>query len=413
MKRWLSLVLILAVLLSCLAACQTSEQTPEQTPDDPTPDAGGEDQPTDDPTAPEEDVDPITVGEGAVMVKTKYTKDDVVVADIIATDAPYGADPSGKTDSTTAIQNALYAVEDLGGGVVYLPAGDYLVTRTIFVPAGVVLQGDWQDPNGVKNPEYGTVIIAKPEPLSAKEQKSRSSNPLIYMDGKCGLIGLTFYYPEQNIADPIPYGYTVYGEAPRIAALRDITMINSYRGVGVGAMLTSTHELMQNESLRICALDTAMEMYRSSEVGYTVDVSISPSYWINAGRGWACPDADALRAYCKENTLGLVFNDLDDEDFSTLYIEGCRTAIYMPSTPDVPQGFWGLIYDITIKDCMYGIVAEELCSSIGTVIAKAEIDADKKAIVNSSGGGSMKLAGITLTGKGGICISFPCQGFFS
>ncbi len=398
-KRLLALLLALTMLTGSLMACHPADVVP----DDPTPDEDGEDQTPDTPEQPDVSPDPVTFGEGAVMVKTKYTADDVVVADIIATDAPYNADPTGKTDSTTAIQNALYAVEELGGGVVYLPAGDYLVTRTIFVPAGVVLQGDWQDPVGVKNPEYGTVIIAKPQPLSAKELRSRASNPLIYMDGKCGLIGLTFYYPEQNIKEPVPYGYTVYGEAPRIAALRDITMINSYRGVGVGAMQTATHELMQNESLRICALDTAMEMYRSSEVGYTVDLRVSPSYWIEAGRGWGCSDAAALRKYCKENTLGLVFNDLDDEDFSTLYFEGCRTAIYMPSTPDVPQGFWGLMYDITIKDCMYGIVAEELCPSIGTVIAKAEIDADKKAIVNSSGGGSMKLSGITLTGHGKIC----------
>ncbi|MBQ7337528.1 MAG: hypothetical protein IJW40_11870 [Clostridia bacterium] len=394
MKRWLITILTLLLTLGMLISCQNEEQIPDDPGEDETP--GEDNTPTDSST-------PVTIGEGAVMVATKYTTDDVVVADIIATDAPYSADPTGKTDSTTAIQNALYAVEDLGGGVVYLPAGEYLVTHTVFVPAGVVLQGDWQDPNTTDAPEYGTVILARPEPLSEKEVRSRASNPLFYMDSKCGMIGLTFYYPEQNIAEPVPYGYTIYGEAPRIAALRDITMINSYRGVGVGAMQTTTHELMQNESLRICALDTAIEMYRSSEVGYTVDVCISPSYWIEAGRGWGCSDPDTLREYCKENTMGLVFNDLDDEDFSTLYIEGCRTAIYMPSTPDVPQGFWGLIYDVTIKDCMYGIVAEELCSSIGTVIAKADIDADKKAIVNSSGGGSMKLCGITLTGQGEIC----------
>ncbi len=389
---WIRVIAVL-LLMGTLCACQPS--TPPA--DDPT----GEDVPPDPPQTPDTS-DPVTVGEGATMVKTLYTADDVVVADVIATEAPYHADPTGKSDSTKAIQDALYAVEELGGGVVFLPAGQYLVTRTVFVPAGVVLQGDWQDPTTTDDPKYGTIILAKPAPLKKSQMENRAENPLFYMDGKCGMIGLTFYYPEQNIADPIPYGYTIYGEAPRIAALRDITMINSYRGVGVGTMMTTAHELMQNESLRICALDTAIEMYRSSEVGYTVDVMISPSFWIEAGCGFACKDADALRAYCKQNTMGLVFNDLDDEDFSTLYIEGCRTAIYLPSTPDVPQGFWGLIYDVTIKDCMYGIVAEELCGSIGTVIAHAEIDADKKAIVNSSGGGSMKLCGIKLTGKGKV-----------
>jgi hypothetical protein len=40
----------------------------------------------------------------------------------------YGADPTGAADSTTAIQNAINAAQSAGGGVVYFPAGTYLVT---------------------------------------------------------------------------------------------------------------------------------------------------------------------------------------------------------------------------------------------------------------------------------------------
>ena len=41
----------------------------------------------------------------------------------------YGADPSGARDSTTAIQNAINAAAAAGGGVVFLPAGTYLVAH--------------------------------------------------------------------------------------------------------------------------------------------------------------------------------------------------------------------------------------------------------------------------------------------
>jgi hypothetical protein len=40
----------------------------------------------------------------------------------------YGADPTGASDSTAAIQNAINAAQSAGGGVVYFPAGTYLVT---------------------------------------------------------------------------------------------------------------------------------------------------------------------------------------------------------------------------------------------------------------------------------------------
>ena len=43
------------------------------------------------------------------------------------TEAPYNADPTGTSDSTVAIQNAINDAGAAGGGVVFLPAGTYLV----------------------------------------------------------------------------------------------------------------------------------------------------------------------------------------------------------------------------------------------------------------------------------------------
>jgi hypothetical protein len=42
--------------------------------------------------------------------------------------ATYGADPTGASDSTVAIQNAIDAAASAGGGVVYLPTGNYLIS---------------------------------------------------------------------------------------------------------------------------------------------------------------------------------------------------------------------------------------------------------------------------------------------
>ena len=97
---WLKAVLLLlALMLICSAAlsCRNtqqpgvpddSEQTPD-TPDDPdAPDDPDQPDKPDDPQPSPGTADPVTVGEGAVMVATKYTADDVVGADIIATEAP-------------------------------------------------------------------------------------------------------------------------------------------------------------------------------------------------------------------------------------------------------------------------------------------------------------------------------------
>lgn len=45
----------------------------------------------------------------------------------VVTEAPYNADPTGATDAGPAIQQAIKAASDAGGGVVYIPSGDYLI----------------------------------------------------------------------------------------------------------------------------------------------------------------------------------------------------------------------------------------------------------------------------------------------
>lgn len=53
----------------------------------------------------------------------------------------FGAVGNGVTDDGTAIAAAMAAVEAAGGGVVYLPAGDYLITAPLALKDGVVLRG--------------------------------------------------------------------------------------------------------------------------------------------------------------------------------------------------------------------------------------------------------------------------------
>ena len=57
-----------------------------------------------------------------------------------------GADPSGATDATASIQGAIDEAEAAGGGVVYLPAGDYRIDGELRIDgSGVVLRGAGPD----------------------------------------------------------------------------------------------------------------------------------------------------------------------------------------------------------------------------------------------------------------------------
>ena len=433
MKKLLSLLLAALMLMSMLASCGTpgpggdTTDDPSKEPtadpstnpsDDPT--GSPSDEPAAEPSGPEgdrpvgthADAEPqrseyelVTAAghnDGPYLVKTVYKTEYTVVADVIATDAPYRADPTGTQDSTLSIQAALDACAGAGGGTVFLPVGEYLVTDTIDVPAGVVLQGDWQDPDLTDTPAYGTVILADLPTLEGDEIYDPEAKPLfnLLVDTSCNssLIGLTVYYPEQDENDIKPYGFTVYSEFPRMVTLRDLTFINSYRGIGAAlGDEHGYHELLQIENVRMTALSQGYRARNSSEVGYTVDLRISPRYWRYASEKYACDDIEAVRAYCRENLVAMEFDSLDLNQYTDLFIGTSHTAMLFRG------GFWGVFYGLEIKDAAYGVVAESMSSQNGVVIANATIEADEYAVLNHSvSAGVIKLTDVETPGKGSI-----------
>ncbi|MCQ2424915.1 MAG: glycoside hydrolase family 55 protein [Lachnospiraceae bacterium] len=328
------------------------------------------------------------------LIKTVYPTEETVVATVIATE-DCGADPTGEKDSTSAIQKALTNCGSLGGGTVFLPAGRYLVSSSISIPSGVTLRGDWQDPDTTPNPEYGTIIIAKPK-AKVTAAATRSENALIRLNPCSGAVGLTVYYPEQKADKPVRQGYTfLVGQAGE-ATIENVTLINSYRGIGVGPEY-EWHELMQIRHVRMCALETGLEMHHSSDVGCTCDVKISPAYWLSAGCGFDCENAADLRATCMKDATGIILGDLDDETLSELYVEGCKTGIEFTTLAE--RTFWGVIYGLDIVNCGVGMDVKSISGGNTALIANARIEGTEAAVINRVERTPLRFADVTLKGK--------------
>ena len=264
MKPFISRRIRLCILMLCLmllgCGC-TPVPSPEQNPpQEPQPPQQDPETPGEQPSAPK--APKYTGYDTPCIVETLYTEQNIV-ADMVVTDKRFQADPTGQEDATKAINAAIAAVYAKGGGTVYLPAGQYKVTETIKVLPFVSLVGDYNakaatDGSG----EYGTVILAYPESVDA------DFPALFEIGGSAGVCGLTVYYPEQDINDVKPYGYTVYGERPRMVMLRDLTFINSYQGIGacLGGE-SNTHELLQVENVRMTVLSMGYRATLSREIG--------------------------------------------------------------------------------------------------------------------------------------------------
>ncbi len=259
------------------------------------------------------------------LVQTRYPAEDQVVADFDAT--AYGADPTGAKESTRAIQDALYDCYDAGGGTVWLPAGSYRVTDTLEVHAFCTLRGDRRDPDHGQG-SYGTVVVADLPP-------GDDGPALFRVGGSAGVMGVTTYYPRQRANDPVPYNYTfeIPGGAwigPQnymMATVSDVTMLNSYRGIGISTMPSDSgsapgsgqvHESSTIRNVKGTALLEGARAYNGADVGTWENVVLSNAYWADAGAAYHAPDRATLDAWTRAHGTGFALGDLEWEQLSGL-----------------------------------------------------------------------------------------------
>ena len=335
-----------------------------------------------------------------VIVNTVYPTQDAVVADIIATEAPYYVDSTGQTDCTAGLQRALDDCARSGGGTVFLPAGRYLITGHLYIRPFVTLRGDWQDPD--EGTDYGTVIVARPE---STEEKTPA---LFDVGGSAGAVGLTVWYPDQSIDDVKPYPYTFYVNGKRdymLHTLKNITLLNSYRGIGLCSLceegVYQCHEMTTLENVKGTCLKEGLNSYNSADVDVYKTVSIENRYWTEAGEAYNAPPAEALKAYTRQNATGFVLGDLEWPEISDVRISDCAYGIHLKK--GIRVQFNGSFYRLDIRRCDYAFYAEEDSvwsrgANWGVSVAESVLEGCKSAVCYQ-GDAVFELHNVKLLGK--------------
>lgn len=355
---------------------------------------------------------------------------EIVYADyVISTNI---ADPTGVKDSTNVIASTLKRCGENGGGTVYLPKGTYRISSNIYIPPFTYLKGDYADPDNENfSGDYGTVIIADVEAakkekrsqyLADKDDQYANFPALFTVGGSAGVDGLTIYYPNQNTDKVIPYPYTFEipsfagpgGSVNHMAAtIKNITMINSYKGVCASVTAaadgySAANEVLHLENIKGTCLYNGFQLYNSSDVGVIKDIKLSPLYWFGASSKYdfiTLPDYETLISWQKEYGVGMLLGDLEWDTFTNINVESYRIGVrifdglrrYIAGQPEIY--FIGQFYGLYIDDCFTGLRVDNLFTNFGVNITDGYISGEQYAINDCyTGTSKIQLLGVETKG---------------
>ncbi len=258
------------------------------------------------------------------------TKLDAVDAPVITYNVKdFGAKGDGKTDDTMAIQQALYAADEIGGGVVYAPSGNYVVKGHLYVPTGVQLRGDWQNP--LKNKGFkGTVLMAY------ADRGTVDAPAFINCDLRGTLSHIAIWYPEQKADDIQPYPWTIQNQSGSFSVY-NITLYNSYRGIKMGKGSSGTQMI---ENVYATVLSRGFELGCNFDLPRYHNIYFTPDTWANSGLNNA-PSGNklnTLKNYLINNLEGLRSGRIDGLSMYNINIDYAKYGIYFDDEAIIEPG---------------------------------------------------------------------------
>ena len=347
-------------------------------------------------------------------IKTVYSTKDWVISDFVVTDPMFGAKAEPGFDNRAAFQAAIDAAYESGGGVVYIPAGNYEFHSTqigiksvrvrqgtsenkkdfnyeyvLRLHPGVQLRGDWAAPESNNGMVLGTILevrVGKNAPNYDGSVKSwwndsqagnalRTTHPstadrFIEMNAGTGVTNLSIWYPEQNINDVKPYPWTLFQTQGNCATIEHVTLVNSYNGFN-----SAPSELHYVLDSYITALNKGIEVHVCTDIGRIENVSISPEYWAKSGLPGA-PTLAELTAYTKANSVGFQMHRSDWEYISYLHISGYKTGIWIGREPGFADAPNAQLYEVHVDNCENGLYVEDV-NPYGILISNSSFGAAK------------------------------------
>ncbi len=209
----------------------------------------------------------------------------------VVTDAPWKANGRGEEDDAPAVQKAPAQAGKDGGGIVFVPGGNYVIRDLLVVPSGVELRGVYDVPHHTVG--GGSMLHVYP-----------GTKPSVALLARAGLRGLTFNYPEQSAGNWKEYPFLIQGQGDDLYII-DVNCGNPYQLLDLKTKRCDRHYV---DYLSGSPLRTGVAVGGGSSDGQVRNVMFNTHYWtrvVGGNRFFASSTArsafNAVWGYQKEN----------------------------------------------------------------------------------------------------------------
>jgi hypothetical protein len=301
---------------------------------------------------------PLNLPKPSAFPDVSYTRHAPTCANLyVVTDAPFNAVGDSVSDATAAIQAALTQAGKDGGGVVFVPPGQYKLLGTLTVPSNVELQGAV---------EVGRMPIKLGSILEVYGGKGNAdATPTVILSADAGIRGVVFHQPEQNNLALTPYPYVIRGSGANAYAI-DVALSNIFNGIDLFTNRNDNHYV---EYLGGVALNNALRVGGGSNGGRVVNMQMNIGPLRNGAEtkwgSWETAPANAdvgavdtyIQTYMQTNADTAIYGDAIGEVIYNNFSWLSRNGVYLkrengtgPSGWVVGQGVDWSRHSVFIED---------------------------------------------------------------
>lgn len=286
------------------------------------------------------------------VVETTLPTDDVVIASLVLEPR---ADP--QTDAGPVIQAAVDEAAAAGGGVVFLPAGQWRLGTPITLKEGVTLRGDWAAPDK-GGAGQGTILAV------TCGRGDAEGTPAITVERGAGLREATIWYPEQNPMDIVPYPWAIRASTTAVGdntTVMNVTLVNPYQGIKVGPEWNELHTI---RNVYGTPLKIGFWNDFCTDIGRLIEVDFGPKWWQECGLPGAPTGRAQMRAvdqFMRTEGTGVQIGRSDWEYLYRVRVNGYGTGFHF--VPGQQGTTNAVMFGCEARDCSIGLQTDALNST--------------------------------------------------